>query len=461
MINYNEIVNHFHNDINSTVYVGYTKLYSALLLYKFLLGVKYNGISLHEYGSRDAVSASIENAIVIGGQPFEDKYYDEYVSAFINANINEVFKIAIYLDNDKQVAQITVDADAGDVRSTRIFNNSVQQIILAIIEKIIPWHIQSTDEIRRSVPPLYAKGDDDAITEMLEIEIEKSGVMNAITDEKLSALNESLFEARILNIESEITYKQARIKDLLREINRATNELAENEALRVAVQSQKSAAEKPLDEVVEFVKSCNDIEFYNINANNSSINFLIKTVICQTNMEDYANLVTENNGIASFFNEFPNPINEVKACMDAIFVDQIAKPHAVINIGMNFDNKRFYRTRLDQNEYPKNHMSNPHINHYECFGSAVAPIQEYMAKMRYADALNQIMCAAQQLTLSDSTVMNEFAEEIKKYECIELPDGTFVNWSGLVDYLHSVGKINDEEEEIIEIVEDEEDLPLF
>lgn len=458
MINYNEITRHFADDIFVGVYMEQPRLYAALLLYKFMLGVEYGGISLLEYNGSNETSDT-ENTIIIGGLPIGDEYYNEYISAFINANIEESFQVGVYLDSNKKRTQITA-VDDRTLRSSRVFNSSIQQIVLAIIEKIIPWHIQSTDEIRRMVPPLYAKGDFAAIDMMLEEQIEKLGVMGEIFDAKVVELNNKLFSSRIDNIELEITYGRGRIRELLREIERVNSELRENEALRVAVQCQKDDAEKPLDEVIEFVKSCNDIDFDSIDIESKKINFFVKTIICQTNMEDYANLVTENNGVASFFGAFDETTDEIKACMDAIFIDQIAKPHAVVNIGLDFERRRFFREQIEHSSYPKNHMSNPHINHYECFGSAVGPIQEYISKMRYADALNQIMYAAQQLTLSDSTVMYEFANEIKEYECIELPDGRFVDWHGLVEYLRSIGKIKDNDEEIIEVVEDE-DLPLF
>lgn len=85
----------------------------------------------------------------------------------------------------------------------------------------------------------------------------------------------------------------------------------------------------------------------------------------------------------------------------------------------------------------ENRMPNPHIDHYGCLGGYEYRASELMEKNDYISVLEMSVASAANLKATDDAVVRHFIKDIfdgRGGKCFELPDGTLMNITEVMDY---------------------------
>lgn len=434
--------------------VGFTgvadRLRDCLLIYKLLLNIENYGDSevpfIFKWSSNDEViPEELTNAFVVGYKPIMEEK-DEYITAFINNSISgssdEEKGFEVYLDTERKIVQFTRNIEDGaHFGRYSLFNGNVEQLLCAIIERLIPWYIVSTPEIRKEFPALFLNGTLSDVENKLEELVREKNILEDINGKELETLGKKLFERKIIEQNNVITDHELRIKRCYKEIALSSTTIREARAFLEAYKNQQLEYESPIKEIIDFCKSNDDISIVDIDAADKKVKFEIKSILCNTDMDDYYAIVS--NESASIFRYLSGYSKEdVKMALNAIFVDKTVKTH--VGTGLTLNIWDGHVSSYTPNFVDNYTMPHPHLDSsLTCLGSTATDlIMQYTTQLRFYEAINQLMFSATQFSLADSYVAEKWARYIDDYEAIELPNGERVNFAGLVDYLKEEGNVD-------------------
>lgn len=137
------------------------------------------------------------------------------------------------------------------------------------------------------------------------------------------------------------------------------------------------------------------------------------------------------------------PVEDMQMLMREIFIEQNLRIRMcavfMLTIGGGVDAISRWNYSADYNFY----MPNPHIHFYSCIDQNKRFINDCLSVGNYVGAVEQCVAACRFLTVTDYSVMCEFArclygissDSQMKNTCIELPDGRVVNPKNAIKFL--------------------------
>lgn len=423
-----------------------TTLLKTLILYRekdpAIESYEMDGQPLRYIRCHSGVVARQKNAIVTitNDSPtktsdwFDKAWYSELISTFMNNQLGvkeeDENKYGVYIDTEQHTLYLELPSESSEA--------TAQLLVCGLISKLLPWFFKdvSMDNIKEITTTL-GNHENENFNMLFEKTLKEAGITQKIMEKDLRAMGDTLKRSEIQAAEQRVRDYQRRVDDFFNNMCRANNELrvAKNQLAAVKMADDRDGG---VAEIIEFLQSTpQNITIDHIEG--SVIGLLINTTFqtfdewsIYTNMDSCYLYKEDEEGIE--YND-----KNVRAYTE-LFSNPEFKIHT--SVGINLD----LMTGKVETFYPsygEHEAEHPHLNtDYNCFGSAATPIAEYIKDFRYTEALNQIVYAARQFTVSDGAAGNKLLRSMRDRKCIELPTGEFVNMAGLLRYL---GETEEEE----------------
>ena len=213
------------------------------------------------------------------------------------------------------------------------------------------------------------------------------------------------------------------------------------------------------NELMDYFLANKNLEL--ISVNDTVMKFVVKSY-CEIYDEDEAKKIINNPNSyiykpqGRFCNNYIEA-DDIKLLMSAVFIDKVIKIRLcaayTLNIRGGCNGMDHYAFGLGYETY----MPNPHIYYHACLGSNYEAINEIMIRRDYIQAIEQLVLSSQNLNFRDIVVMSEFMSDVyglqqerggnNNNRCFELPDGSVVNPSEAIEWLHSQNNQEVEENE--------------
>jgi len=441
-LNEREIFELYSDEINQDSFSNNTDLLKLLIMYKHLVPVEsyiYNGNKLELIIQKeDAEAHACENSIIIGGKPvMDDAYVDELTSAFINQQIAEDSKkYKIYINPEFRILQIYREGEYG----FSVMNRSIERILCAVINKLMPWWFENIDaELRNEIALMVIdKENPEKFDEKFQSVMEAQGVTDRIVENKLKSLARNVIERKNAQTRDRLLSCESDLENCFRRIHELNEKIMGYKATIAGWEIQQQSMEDPIMEIFDFVKTTpEDIKIKDVRDN--SIVFQCKTVLEYfEHEEDYKSIISENDGRSYIFGH-PEYQSKTRKVLETYtkeeikeFYKRVAETHEYkiwTNVEVTLDIVSGY---LDSHKTDiPNTMPQPHLGaRFSCFGTSSTMIQQYVNDNRFTEALNQLAFAVKEFSVSDVAVGKILVEGLVKNKCIELPDGKFVNLEG-------------------------------
>lgn len=380
------------------------------------------------------VIEDIKNCIIVGGKPiFEQEYVDEMISAFINSSINnDSEKYKIYIVGEKRVVHIVYGEEYG----YKVFTNSIERILCAILQKLMPWYFGNiSSELQSEISPLFINKDDpNKFNEKFEELINELSIIEKIQLEKLAKMADRIVERKTRIIEDSVNRLRSEVDNLFSRIFELNKNIKEKNSTLFAIKYQGEELKTPVEEVIEFIKYTNEnIKIRDVQ--DDTIIFDIITTLDQfTTEEDYEVIIKNNNGGSFAFTDINSECREystevIKEFYHRLMVEKEFAVQTACSIHLNILDGSVNAEGL----VAPNTIQQPHLERYSCFGTARETITQFTIDNRFVEALNQIMYSVKQLSLNDGAVAPLFTERMSNTDCIKLKDGTFTTMKDMLE----------------------------
>lgn len=359
----------------------------------------------------------------------EDGWYQELLSTFVNRQLNikedEEEQCKIYIDTDCQAVYIGLP--------NSISLSGMQLLLCGLISKLMPWFFSSVErEVVVEITKVLDNHGNDDFNKLFESTVRDAGIVQKIMESDLQKLGERLKKSELETAEQRVKSYQDQVNEYFAALCENNGKLREAKN-RLAAIKMGDDRDSGVKEIVDFLQSTpQDITISDID--DCTVKVLIRSTLqVFDEWEMYANMEycylyeQEDDGRGVEYND------KNKRAYTELFSNPDFKIHTATGISFDLRNGRVNGFIPD---YTKNESRHPHINSsFSCFGTAGPAIAEYIQDFRYTEALNQIMYVARQFTVSDGAAGNNLLIDLHEKECIELPNGEFVNWQGFVEYL--------------------------
>lgn len=375
----------------------------------------------------------IKNCILVGSKPiFGEEYVDKMISAFINSSMSDDSeKYKIYIVEEKRVVHIVRNDEYG----YRVFNNSIEKVLCAILQKLMPWYFGDiSSELQSEISPLFINKDNpNKFNEKFEELIDELGIIEKIQLDKLAKMADKLVERKTKVIEDSVQRMRNEVNDLFARIFDLNKNIKEKTTTLFAIKYQGEELKTPVEEIMEFIKYTNEnIKIRDVQ--DDCIVFDIVTTLDQfTTEEDYEVIIKNNNGGSFAFTNINEECREydteiIKEFYHRLMVEKEFAVQTACTIYLNVLDGRVNAEGLET----PNSIQQPHLERHNCFGTARETIAQFTIDNRFVEALNQIMYSVKQLSLNDGAVAPLFTERMSNAECIKLEDGTFTTMENIL-----------------------------
>jgi len=444
----------YDNEIDVNSFSSYSTMLKMFLLYKHLLSIesyvyeeeKLKIITLEDNSSHDLTNA--KNAIIIGGSPYMEECYNELISMFVSQGIqDDQPKYKIYINPDMRVIHVTRNNSTG----YSVFNSYTEKIFCAIATKLFPWYFSAgTEKISKEIAPMFINNE---LLPKFQLEFEamvtELGLSDKVLMNKMLKMADRITEKKVVEAERRVKEIEERIRERFESIYNYNMELKQQQNALRSMRMDRDAMHSPVMEIVEFIESSRE-KISIANVNDETITFEITAMLDQfTEEEDYYSIIRDNNGTSYMFGKLEHCNGDVPK----EFIREVYGSFTTEEI------KEFYRRIAETNEFKlwtsmkidlnivsgrvhaekvasKNSMPHPHLGaHYSCFGNSETRIAQYSIANRFVEALNQILYAAKQITLSDDAAGVYLLKGVCENKCIELPNGEFEDIAGAIEYI--------------------------
>ena len=375
---------------------------------------------LVEYFKED-ISANIENALIIGGDPiFDEKYVNKVITAFLNSGVNlPECEWVVYINPEKRVAQLVGDAD------TYLY---IERIVPAIITRIMPWLFENLDkEIRNLVADSLNNIEYSKFDLVFNELLQKKGIINELYKKQLSSMGKHMLKMQIDHLKINIDSMDRHIRELMDSIGLYSEQKRNYQMQLHAYQSSTDMAQSPIDEILEFIEMTpEDVTISDVDTEDSSVTLLFHTQLDQFSEDAYVANIENCSYLYEYFTtDEKYSFEQINKMFKTILKGEGYKIWCDSLININLKTPRVVAMPIE-NVRLKNAMRHPHLNNeISCFGTADGVIVQYLSDFRFAEALMQITYASKQITLYDGAAGARFISGIKRFQCIECPDGKF------------------------------------
>ena len=372
---------------------------------------------------------------------------DLIISKFINKQINndsesDIFKVYIDEDNWR-----TVIYEKSEYIS---FNNSVfEKIFIALLPKLMPWYFgDASNDLKRKISNIILSDNPyNGLMEYYEEIVTENNIANKVMIKSLEKMGEMITDRRLTVLKQSLSDKEHRYKEYYQLLGRLNMEIIE---LRSQLNNTGLIAKEyqsPIDEIVQTLKTTReDINLISVYSNDVSASFEINTVLNQIDEDDFNSVVGNNHSYLMS--------NYCGRCSDSdkekifreLFFNEDYKIHVSARVRIWFNDNSLDAFMIPEDELRAHHIRHPHIgaDSFTCFGNAAHTITQYILDFRYTEAITQIIYVAKQFTVTDEAAGGVLLREIESKDCIELPDGEYVDFDGFIKYLKDKGEIGND-----------------
>lgn len=265
----------------------------------------------------------------------------------------------------------------------------------------------------------------------------------------LSDFADSYLEGKILGKQDQVTNLRRELQNLkdsiafkLRQLETANIELSG--LLSRKNQQDVKEAER---EIIEFLKSnkCLTLnEFYN-----HAFKLTVKTTLSNFNQDLYETM--RNNPRGSLLDDLKFGENieweDGMALMDAIFLDETVKVKMYDTIELDFNDYSFHSTSQVNDIIVSDHVLNPHLHYYNCWGANEVPLIEALEELDYLGAMSMAIAAVGNLSVGESINMKNFLNDVRySGRCFILPDGEEVDYYRAIEWASGKPGLTEETE---------------
>lgn len=356
---------------------------------------------------------------------FNKEWKDELMSTFLSrqlVNSDENDKCTIYIDSENRSTYVEVPKRMSIV--------GMQSILSGLLPKLLPWFFVDVDkELVKKIAVLSNDRNYGEFEKFFENAIREAGIAARIMKKDLESLGTRLKSSAKDMIESQIADYRSEVDSLFRRMCDANDSLRQAQSRLSAIMISDDR-DNGINEIVEFLElTTQDVEIENIE------DFTLKLKISSTLQQfDEWERYTDMDSCYLYNHALSEEMAAYRRMYKALFSNPDIKIHTCVGINMNLRSGHLSCYMPMYNDHEAEH---PHLNSdFNCFGSAMTPIAEYIRSFRYTEALNQIMYAARQFTVSDGAAGDKLLCSIEEKACIELPTGELVDAKGLREYLN-------------------------
>lgn len=365
---------------------------------------------------------------------FNKEWKDELMSTFLSrqlVNSDDDDKCTVYIDSEHHSTYVEIPK--------RMSIAGMQSILSGLLPKLLPWFFESVDkELVRKIATLSNDRNYNEFDKFFESTVRDTGIVSKIMQKDLETLGDRLKSSAKDMIESQISDYTSEVDSLFRRMCDVNDSLRQARSRLNAIMISDDR-DNGINEIIEFLElTTQDIEIENVEE------YTLKLKISSTLQQfDEWERYTNMDDCYLYNGAMSDEMAEYKRMYKTLFSNPDFKIHTCVGINMNL--KTGYLSCY-RPYYAAHETEHPHLNaDFNCFGSAMAPIAEYIKSFRYTEALNQITYAARQFTVSDGAAGDKLLCGIRGTSCIELPTGEMVDAKGLREYLNETeGEVENE-----------------
>lgn len=447
----------YENEIQFRSFENNTILVEVLILYKELGKIDsylFNGapLSFVALNNDTELIDTPTNCIIFGGESrFCEDLIDEKATGFLNVkmqNQEEGNKFKVYLDYENRVVQIT-DSEASNGEILLSYISAFY--VCAIITRLLPWYFSDipVNDIKEYVLLFASKDacDRGVFEEKFEEFVERSGMRNEIFKTQLKKISDVASNRMKETATQKISETQSIIESKFIEIHRLNETLRECRAVLDSMTSESNEYSQPIEELMEFINNtpADSVRIIDI-ADNAEIKFEFNTKLeyydeYESSIKNGTiNSIMLGSGGSNYLSRYP--INLLKQFYEELIEKNTISIHTTTTMKLDVLSGRVYAYDSQNKDHAIQH---PHLSYFNCFGYDLPTlISELTLGNRYAEAMNQLLYCAKQVTLADGAAMDNLIRDMKRTECIECPDGAFRNFNETMTYLIEEGIINEE-----------------
>lgn len=357
--------------------------------------------------------------------------YQKDITYFINQRLGGVHKVSVYIDNKLKRTIITCDGTAD------VFNSTFYKTLALVLPRLIPWYLENlSQETKIAIAKLSDSYElESFVHEAIKQEVKNSGIYQEIMTRKMIASYESITNDSTRKMKEKIDVLSEHISQYMNTISSTSAEIRELKNRIKSFEMNSEETKKPFMDLVDFLKSTNEnIKIEEIV--DSRIYFSMRAEMSEWEDAEYQAYVLNNTHSDSyFFRAAPGGLlkDKLKLLYRSIFDTRKLKVYFGTQIYIDVSNGGLDASKRKKLNYCMDH---PHLNNqYFCAGDNTEIIAQYVCQYRLVEAINCVIYMAKQFTIGDSAIGNLFVEDLFKCNCIELPNGEFVDGYGAIDYI--------------------------
>lgn len=396
--------------------------------------VVINDVMVDNYKDRAYLCFSNRTVFDITSEPTLFEYVElKDVNKFLEQNGIEA---KVYICEEKKLAAVIGYTDV-----------EVRHFILALTPRLFPAVFKEpvSDLEFKLLRSLSVKSGFVTFVETIDEITKDWNLREIIIRNSLEGFEVNFNRVKIEKVQREIEATRSHMENIMRQIASARSRIRELQAEENGYR-MLSDSEENKNGLMNLFLSNPSIHLIQVLKDESVLDYSVKTHITAWD-ESLAETYIENR--TSFLYDLDS--NKIRSkddkelLLNAIFLDRSIKIRAISGfrfiMGSDMDIRSFGGFDMSGEV---TYIYHPHMS-YNCLGDNPEVIQEHLNNGNYVGAVSQTLYAAQQLTVSDSTVMYRLTEHLfndtPKRFC-ELPDGRCVTPTNALRWLK--GELEDE-----------------
>ena len=371
------------------------------------------------------------NCLLIGGQAINGTP-NESICAFVNMQFDHSTTYEVIIDEERRIVQVTGNDDKYPIY--------LFYLLASIMPKLLHWYFKNEDLTKiEDIVRIFFKKDTALINKCFESLVIENNLLLEANKRILESLGESVVEMKERDLNDRLLGRRSDLDALYERIGALNQDIEKILSEQMILRFKKEEYENPLKEIVEFLeKTTEDVKLTEV-SNDGYIVLEIITNLEEVQDEQYEDCIANARKSEYFSIQGKDGTRiekeDLKLFYKKIFMDKELKLKAKTKIRIDLFNWRLTAMNVEPGI---NYIEHPHLRgSLGCFGTAGPTIAEYLTKMRYTEAISQVLYAASQSTLSDLTANRSLINALSNPESrpILLPNGEYANVEESIEYI--------------------------
>jgi len=351
----------------------------------------------------------------------------------ITAFYQKAFRVLCFINEERKSVAVFVD---------RLDNKKLHYLQCSILA-MMPWYfdkevgitaqeMELIKSLRENKPDSYIAALE-KMAKQYDFKTEKIKKLLNGFDTKIDRLTLDRLKAKIKDYDDDINIHHRQISDLLK--------AKDDTMIRVMGLSCRINEKGDNDSEIMQYFLCNKSLYLN-NVGDDYIEFSVKSPITYFD-PDLAESVIENERSCVYNHVDHSEMGDIKRLLRELFLSEDPRLHIIACAAYRLDLHRSiqaignYRFDADFSDA----IPNMHIQLYRCLGNYEKAINELMCVANYVGGIEQCVASCKSLNFGDLVVLTDFFECLFKgrhgnNRCIELPDGSVVDYKGAIQWLN-------------------------